>query len=98
MILKKFFPFAVLIINRKTTSCYERFFQELKTSGKWKWKTNLDTGMTDMELGISNAAKLVFPNSTWYLCWFHVSQNIIAKIDELKFPSKRLQFLIFREI
>lgn len=95
---KEFFPFAILITNRKTTSCYQRFFQELKTSGKWEWKNDLFSGMTDMELGISNAAKLVFPNSTWHLCWFHVSQNIIAKIDELKFPTKRLQFLIFGEI
>ena len=74
--LSEFFPFGILITNRKTTTVYQRFFQELRSAGKWSWKPNLWTGMTDMEVGISNAAKNVFPNSTWHYCWFHVSQNV----------------------
>ena len=54
--------------------------------------------MTDMEVGISNAAKNVFPNSTWHYCWFHVSQNVVSKLDELKFPLPKLKHLIFNEI
>ena len=93
----EFFPFAILITNRKTEIVYQRFFQELKDDEKMIWKNHLFTGMTDMELGISNTAQKVFPGSQWHLCWFHVSHNIFEKLTELNFSDK-LKFLIFSEI
>ena len=98
--LSGFYPFAILIIIRKTTTVYQRFFQELHDAGGLRWKDDLWSGMTDMKLEISNAAKNVFPNSNWYLCWFHVSQNIIVKLDELKIHQNfsKMKSLIFQEI
>ena len=96
--LSEFFPFGILITNRKTTTVYQRFFQELRSAGKWSWKPNLWMGIIDMEVGISNTVKNVFPNSTWHYCWFHVSQNVVSKLDELKFPLPKLKHLIFNEI
>ena len=93
----EFFPFGILITNRKTELGYKRFFQELKDSGKWIWKKHSFTGMTDMELGIANAAQQVFPNSQWHLCWFHITQNVIEKLNALALP-KVLVTLIFKEI
>ena len=61
--LSGFYPFAILIINRKTTAVYQRFFQELHDAGGLQWKDDLWSGMTDIELRISNAAKNVFSNS-----------------------------------
>jgi hypothetical protein len=96
----KFFPFAVLLTNRKTEAVYERWFQELKTHGKFQWNNQYYTGMTDMELAVSNAAQNVFPGSKWYLCWFHVMHNISEKLDELELPKKLKKIIKneFREI
>ena len=59
----RFYLFAILITNRKTTAVYQWFFQELYDAGGLRWKDDLWSGMIDMKLRISNAVKNVFSNS-----------------------------------
>ncbi len=53
--------------------------------------------MTDLEFGISNAGKRVWPTSKWKLCYFHVLLNNGEKLETLHIPE-RIQKIVKNEI
>lgn len=80
---------ALVFMERETTNHYAWALRRLK----WLYgEKNPVCIMSDRELGLIKAAKLVFPKVRHHLCQVHVDRNVKAyaktmKIDEKKFSG-----------
>ena len=78
----------MLLTNRKLQIVYQQFFQEFVTECPAASKFSSASFMTDLEHAIANAGKVVWKDSTWKLCFFHVKMNATEKMHELSAPKQ----------
>lgn len=45
--------------------------------------------VTDKEIAMMNALKVVFPNSSNLLCHFHINKNVKAKCKLIVYPKEK---------
>lgn len=62
-------PFLFILMSRKTQRCYEHVFQYVKK--KLDWSKSI---MTDFEVAMRNALRVVAPTKPLCTCWFHFTQ------------------------
>lgn len=74
-------------MSRKTEQAYKALFLYIKTIEP-TWQPT--TVMTDFERASINAIHTVFPTARVVGCWFHSSQSVWRKIQEL---GKILEYL-----
>lgn len=74
-------PFIYVLMSRKTEACYLHLFKTLRGLLPLDGRSF----MTDFEVAMRNALRVVYPNVQQYSCWFHYCQAARKKCS--KFPK-----------
>lgn len=71
---KKVFPFAYILMSRKTKKAYKSVFKFIDK--KIIKMSNVVSFTTDYELAMRNALRELFPNVRRFACYFHFCQAV----------------------
>ncbi|XP_042913268.2 uncharacterized protein [Parasteatoda tepidariorum] len=78
------FPFVYCLLQDKKKETYKRLFQMIKEeAGKVDEKFSPENAMLDFELAAINALREEVPNVSVKGCFFHYTQNIWKKVQNL---------------
>lgn len=79
-----FYPTFLAVSSHEDTQCFVKFFEVILQ------QTGISPTyiMADASLSITNAATLVFPDTTRLMCWAHVAKNIDQRLKSLNATAK----------
>ena len=83
-------PVVWAFLMRKSEETYQKFFEILTQKCQFfcNWPLMLEIFLTDFETGILPAIKKVFYVTSHLGCWFHYTQCIFRKFQELGFSRE----------
>lgn len=77
------FPAVYILMEERTEEAYERVFRALKNALPQRRRNGPDLVSSDFELAAINAFRQVFPAAEERFCFFHFSQALWRKMQEL---------------
>ena len=86
-------PLAFMLHKRKYQTLHEDFLRHLTRHIPSLKKSTVPI-ITDREQGISNAIKIVLPNSPIFYCWNHIKQDIIRWLQRHKISRSQMQIYL----
>lgn len=85
-------PLVFAFLSKKSQECYVHFFTELKRYADSIFGSNENEEtedtfaphmvLTDFELAVINAVRVVFPGTVHKCCLFHLGQNVWRRVQE----------------
>ncbi|XP_028165145.1 uncharacterized protein LOC114356258 [Ostrinia furnacalis] len=91
-------PLVYAFLSKKSQECYVHFFTELKryADSIFDFNENEDTFappivLTDFELAVINAVRVVFPGTVHKCCLFHLGQNVWRRVQEYGLQQKYVE-------
>ncbi|XP_074097701.1 uncharacterized protein LOC141526567 [Cotesia typhae] len=85
--INKAVPFMWALMTNKSTGCYQQIFQFIADNFE-EFKPKYS--MSDHELALRNALKLVFPQIETRTCYFHYAQALMKNANDHKIIDKTI--------